>query len=103
MVWWPQAELLPALAVLVSATGDAELAGVLRRLLRFVWQRQRDPRTGMWLTAVTGRGRPLDGTTAGEWKAAYHDVRALAELVAAFGGGWAGQARWGPAAPAAAP
>jgi mannobiose 2-epimerase len=103
MEWWPQAELLAALVVLVAGTGDEELAGVLRALLRFVWGRQRDPRDGMWLTAVTPSGRPLDGTTAGEWKGAYHDVRALVELVAAFGGGWGDQRRWGPAAPGAVP
>lgn len=78
-VWWVQAEALNSLLVLsgVFESRAASWRDVLRATWRFVRERQVDSRHPGWLAQTTRRGRPLDVRKGHEWKAAYHETRAL--------------------------
>lgn len=82
--WWPQAELIAALTVVLQGRPDRAYADALVKEIDFVATHMIDPADGIWLWSVRADGTPLDTTKAHEWKAAYHDVRAIAKLCRAF-------------------
>jgi mannose/cellobiose epimerase-like protein (N-acyl-D-glucosamine 2-epimerase family) len=57
---------------------------VLQKLLGFLNAHQIDERTGVWLDTVSESGQPKRTDLAHNWKAAYHDLRALVKFVEAF-------------------
>jgi mannobiose 2-epimerase len=84
-VWWVQAEMLAALTDALRHQPDSAFETALQQLLAFVWQYQRDPKDGVWLDTVTAAGQPKSTAKAHNWKANYHDVRALVKFIQAFG------------------
>jgi mannose/cellobiose epimerase-like protein (N-acyl-D-glucosamine 2-epimerase family) len=84
--WWVQAELLAALTDGVQHDASPAYQDALEKLIRFVWTHQVDPRDGIWLNCVAADGQPKDTTKASNWKANYHDLRAIVKFVEAFGG-----------------
>ena len=83
-VWWIQAEMLAALSDALKHQNDPRYETALKKELLFVKTWQADPKTGVWLYAVTADGRPKDTTLANSWKANYHDVRGMLKFVEAF-------------------
>lgn len=78
-IWWIQAEALPALYRLYVLTGDGLYLGRLESTLDFIEVHQRDRRYGGWFWGIREDGRVGDhGEDKGsEWKASYHELRAL--------------------------
>jgi cellobiose epimerase len=92
-VWWVQAEMLSALTDALKNQDQhpdpkegPRCETALKQELIFITTSQVDPRTGIWLYAVTANGKPVDTTLANSWKANYHDVRAMMKFVDAFAG-----------------
>jgi mannose/cellobiose epimerase-like protein (N-acyl-D-glucosamine 2-epimerase family) len=52
--------------------------------LQFIVSFQADPKDGIWLDTVTADGKPKVTAKAHNWKANYHDVRAIVKFVEAF-------------------
>jgi mannobiose 2-epimerase len=78
-IWWIQAEALPALYRLYVLTGDGLYLSRLERTLDFIEVHQRDRRYGGWFWGIREDGRVTDKgeDKGGEWKASYHELRAL--------------------------
>jgi mannobiose 2-epimerase len=78
-IWWVQAEALPGLFRLYRATGDASHLEKLERTLAFIERYQSDSEYGGWYWGVTEEGAlgPRGDKKGEEWKASYHDSRAL--------------------------
>ncbi len=83
-VWWVQAEMLAALTVDMGHRPTAASAEALEKLLRFVSKYQADPADGIWLDTVDAQGRPKATGKAHNWKANYHDVRAMVKFIETF-------------------
>lgn len=83
-VWWIQAEWLAALTDALKHQEDPRYEAALTKLLHFIQTKQADPKTGIWLYAVTADGQPKDNALANSWKANYHDVRGMLKFVEAF-------------------
>src|SRR5438045_9296195 len=84
-VWWVQAELLAALTDGLQHQSDPEYSQALDQLLQFVLTYQANPADGIWLDTVAADGSPKVTAKAHNWKANYHDVRAIEKFVEAFG------------------
>jgi mannose/cellobiose epimerase-like protein (N-acyl-D-glucosamine 2-epimerase family) len=54
-------------------------------LLQFVVKYQANPSDGIWLDTVNADGSPKVTAKAHNWKANYHDVRAIVKFIEAFG------------------
>jgi mannobiose 2-epimerase len=88
-IWWAQAEMMAALTDALAHHDDPVYRSALESLITFVLQYQVDPRDGIWLDTVTANGRPKAPRKAHNWKANYHDIRAIVKFVEAFGpAGW---------------
>jgi mannobiose 2-epimerase len=85
-VWWVQSEMLAALTDALKHQRDAAYSDALDKLIRFVWTHQVNPADGIWLDTVTAEGRPKSTGKAHQWKANYHDVRAVVKFIEAFRG-----------------
>jgi len=83
-VWWVQAETLAALTDALKQKANAEYEGALKKLLDFVSNSMTDPADGVWLDTVTAEGRFKNTGKAHNWKANYHDVRAMVKFIEAF-------------------
>jgi mannobiose 2-epimerase len=84
-VWWAQAEMLAALTDgLRHQPDNAAYAAALTKLIHWCNTAQTDPKTGVWLDTVTATGAPHAPGRAHNWKANYHDVRALLKFVEQF-------------------
>jgi len=83
-VWWVQAEMLAALtdALLHKASPDYETA--VKKLLDFVANFMTDPSDGVWVDTVAADGKFKSTGKAHNWKANYHDVRAMVKFIEAF-------------------
>ncbi|MHB1307140.1 MAG: AGE family epimerase/isomerase [Limisphaerales bacterium] len=84
-IWWVQAEMLAALADSLRHRAHAGETKAMRSLLDFVGAHQIDPRTGVWLDTLDAAGQPKNAALAHNWKAAYHDLRAVIKFIDAFG------------------
>lgn len=84
-VWWVQAEMIAALTDgLGNQPSNAAYRSALTQTFQFVNTHMTDPRTGIWVDSVTSEGAPKAPGLAHNWKANYHDVRALVKFVDAF-------------------
>jgi mannobiose 2-epimerase len=93
-VWWIQAELLAALTESLSQRPNPDYAAALDRLLGFLTAHQIDPQDGLWYDTVAADGSLRRPEKAHDWKANYHDLRAMMKFVQTFGAGFgAGQAK----------
>ena len=84
-VWWVQAEMIAAFADALRHKPDAAYEAALEKTLEFVAKHMTDPRDGIWVDSVAADGQPANTNKAHNWKANYHDVRALVKFVEAFG------------------
>lgn len=75
--WWPQAELLVALAETYRSTGEPRYGVALERQLDWVWRHQIDQTTGNWVASVDWRGGPPVPRHAEAAHDPYHNGRAL--------------------------
>jgi len=64
---------------------DAAYSEALEKLLQFVLTYQANPGDGIWLDTVGADGKPKVTSKAHNWKANYHDVRAMIKFIEAFG------------------
>lgn len=83
-VWWVQSEMLAALTDGLKNQDNPAHDRALLSLLYFIKRFQVDPKDGIWLDTVTAEGAPKSTGKAHNWKANYHDVRALVKFVEAF-------------------
>jgi mannose/cellobiose epimerase-like protein (N-acyl-D-glucosamine 2-epimerase family) len=77
--------MMAALTDALTHKDDPAYRSALQRLIAFVLQYQVNPRDGIWLDTVTANGRPKAPRKAHNWKANYHDIRAIVKFVEAFG------------------
>lgn len=78
-IWWIQAEALTGLLRLFQRTHDVLYLERLEATLSFIEQHQRDAEHGEWYWGVLAGGGvgPRGSNKGEEWKASYHNVRAL--------------------------
>lgn len=83
-VWWSQAEFLAALTEGLQHRDNPAYREALVKLLAFLRRHQIHPPNGVWLDTVAADGQPKRTALAHNWKANYHDVRALVKFIQAF-------------------
>ena len=76
--------MLAALTDALKHKLNAEYETALKKLLDFVANFMTDPSDGVWLETVTAEGRFKSTGKAHNWKANYHDVRAMVKFIEAF-------------------
>lgn len=84
-VWWSQSELLAALSDGLGHTPNSAWSSALEKLIVFLDAHQIDPKDGIWLDTVAADGTPKSPAKAHNWKANYHDVRAIVKFIEQFG------------------
>ena len=82
--WWVQEEGLSALTDAAAHFGSEEYNEPLTRLVNWILNYQIRSDDGVWIVSTDAGGRPQNVKKAGEWKAAYHEVRAITKFVHAF-------------------
>ena len=82
--WWVQAEALSALTDAVFHFDSDEYNAPLTKLVSWILNYQIRSDDGVWIVSTDAAGRPLNVKKAGEWKAAYHEVRAITKFVHSF-------------------
>ncbi len=87
-VWWVQAESLLGLWRLYQLTGETVHIDRLESTLTWIENYQRDKQYGEWYWGILPDGSPGShgNDKGGEWKASYHNLRALL-----FGESWIGK------------
>ena len=83
-IWWVQAEMMAALTEGLQRRPRAAWELALDRLIHFVNKYQTDRADGVWLDTVTAEGKPKTTAKAHNWKANYHDIRALVKFIETF-------------------
>lgn len=84
-IWWVQAEALVSALTMYRLTGDAQYWNVLVKTWDFIERHMADSQNGEWWPQVDGKLKP-SGRKAYEWKAAYHNGRAMIECLAILRG-----------------
>lgn len=84
-VWWVQAEMIAAFTDALRHKPNATYEVALVKTLEFVARYMTNPKDGIWVDSVLADGQPRNTSKAHNWKANYHDVRALVKFVEAFG------------------
>ncbi len=84
-VWWVEAEMMAALTDGLLHRRNDQYGQALDQLLEFILKYQANPADGIWLDTVTAEGKPKVSAKAHNWKANYHDVRAMVKYIEAFG------------------
>jgi len=87
-IWWVEAEMMAALTDALKHKPNPAYAEALEKLVAFIQKYQANPQDGIWLDTVAADGTPKGTAKAHNWKANYHDVRAIVKYVEAFGGGF---------------
>jgi mannose 2-epimerase len=82
--WWVQAEGLSALTDAAAHFASDEYDEALAQLVDWILRVQIRSDDGVWIVSTDTGGRPLNIKKAGEWKAAYHEVRAITKFVQTF-------------------
>lgn len=85
-VWWVQAEAIAAFTDALQHQPNAACESALEQTLAFVARHMTDPKDAIWVDSVLADGRPRNTSKAHNWKANYHDVRALVKFAEAFAG-----------------
>jgi mannose/cellobiose epimerase-like protein (N-acyl-D-glucosamine 2-epimerase family) len=63
---------------------NQDYSKALDSLLLWITKYQADPKDGIWLDTLTAEGKPKSSAKAHNWKANYHDVRALVKFIEVF-------------------
>jgi mannobiose 2-epimerase len=79
--WWVQAEGVSALTDAVAHFDSDEYNKPLTQLLNWIRNYQIRSDDGVWIVSTDAAGRPQSLKKAGEWKAAYHEVRAITKFI----------------------
>src|SRR5204863_6976952 len=79
--WWVQAEGLSALTDAVAHFDYDEYDEPLTKLVNWILNYQIRTDDCVWIVSTDAEGRPQNVKKAGEWKAAYHEVRAITKFV----------------------
>lgn len=79
-IWWVQAEALVSALTMHRLTGDPRYWNVFQKTLQFIENHMADRERGEWWAQVDENLRP-GGGKAHEWKAAYHNGRAMIECL----------------------
>jgi mannobiose 2-epimerase len=87
-VWWVEAEMMAALTDALRHKSNPAYSEALDKLNDFILKYQADPKDGIWFDTVAADGTRKRPAKAHNWKANYHDVRAIVKFVEAFGGGF---------------
>ena len=87
-IWWVEAELMAALTDALKHKANPAYSEALDKLNDFILKYQADPKDGIWYDTVAADGTPKRRAKAHNWKANYHDVRAMVKFVEAFGAGF---------------
>ena len=82
--WWVQAEGLSALTDAAAHFDSDEYKASLTQLVDWILNYQIRSDDGVWIVSTDATGQPLSVKKAGEWKAAYHEVRAITKFVQTF-------------------
>jgi len=82
--WWVQAEGLSALTDAVGHFDSDEYKGPLTQLVDWILNYQIRSDDAVWIVSTDAGGEPQNIKKAGEWKAAYHEVRAITKFVHTF-------------------
>jgi mannobiose 2-epimerase len=82
--WWIQAEGLAALTDAVAHFNSDQYHVPLTKLVNWILNCQIRSDDGVWIVSTDAAGRPQNVKKAGEWKAAYHEVRAITKFVQTF-------------------
>ena len=82
--WWIQAEGLSALTDAVAHFDSDEYDQALTQLADWILSYQIRSDDGVWIASTDRTGQPQNVKKAGEWKAAYHEVRAITKFVRTF-------------------
>jgi mannobiose 2-epimerase len=82
--WWVQAEGLSALTDAVAHFDSDEYNEPLAKLVDWILNYQIRSEDGVWIVSTDAEARPQNIKKAGEWKAAYHEVRAITKFVQTF-------------------
>lgn len=80
--------MLAALTDALKHKENPAYSEALDKLLGFIVSYQANPPDGIWLDTVTAEGKPKVTAKAHNWKANYHDVRAIVKFIEGFGGGF---------------
>jgi mannose/cellobiose epimerase-like protein (N-acyl-D-glucosamine 2-epimerase family) len=83
-IWWVQAEMLAALTDALAHRPNPRYERAMRQLIGFIREHQVDSRDGIWLDTVSADGKPENTAKAHNWKANYHDVRAIVKFIETF-------------------
>ena len=83
-IWWVQAEMMAALTYAIRNHVRPEYGTALEQLNQFVWSHMVDPRDAIWVDTVAADGSLVRGVKASNWKANYHDVRAMVRFYETF-------------------
>ncbi len=76
--WWVQAEALVGALTMYQLTSRTEYFDVFRKTWDFCDKYQIDWKSGDWHSSISPEGK-ASGDKANEWKAAYHNGRAMIE------------------------
>jgi mannobiose 2-epimerase len=83
-VWWVQAEALVSALTMFRLTGDARYVEIFERTWQWIVTRQADTSGGDWFAEIWPDGS-VRGAKADQWKAGYHNGRALLESIRLIG------------------
>jgi mannobiose 2-epimerase len=83
-VWWVQSEMLAALVDSLRRGPNPDHAAALYHQMDFINRYMANPSDGIWIESTTAEGRPMSTAKAHNWKANYHDVRALVKFIDAY-------------------
>jgi len=83
-IWWVQAEMLAALSDAIKHKSNKEYEVALSKLIEFLKNYQINPTDGIWLDTVSEDGTPKNTAKAHNWKANYHDLRAMIKFIETF-------------------
>jgi len=83
-VWWVQAEMMAALTEGLRNHVKPEYGIALEQLNNFIWAFMVYPQNGIWVDTVSADGQVTNPVLANNWKAAYHDVRAMVKFYETF-------------------
>lgn len=78
--WWVQSEVLVSTLAMFEMTGDARYLGLFEKSWNLVKTKLVDRQSGEWHARVPGPGSP-GGDKATDWKAGYHNGRAMMECM----------------------
>lgn len=83
-VWWAEAEWIAALADALQHKKNPAYAEALDKQIHFLAAYQINPADAIWLDTLTADGQPKSPGKAHNWKANYHDVRAMVKFIETF-------------------